>query len=57
MGANTGPESITSDQQIAALTAAVGEIDVNAAAILLDALERMSEMIMLSINYLLQDLP
>jgi hypothetical protein len=52
MGADTGPESITSDQQIGALTAAVGEIYVNAAAILLDPLEHMSEMITLSIDRL-----
>src|SRR5215510_1671684 len=42
IGADTGPESITSDQQIGALTAAIGEIDVNAAAVLLDTLEHMS---------------
>jgi hypothetical protein len=52
MGADTGPESITSDQQIGALTPAVGELDVNAAAILLDPLEHMSEMITLSIDRL-----
>ena len=52
MGANTRPKSITSDQQIGALTAAVGEIDVNAAVVLLDALEHISEMITLTINCL-----
>jgi len=52
MGAHTGAESITSDQQIGALTAAVGEIDVNAAAILLDAIEHMSEIITLPLDRL-----
>src|SRR5262249_42120629 len=52
IGADTGPESITPDRQIGALTAVIGEIDVNAAAVLLDTLEHMSEVIALTIDRL-----
>jgi hypothetical protein len=45
------------DQDIGVFSAAVGEMDGNATAILLDALERMPKMIALAINGLKEDLP
>jgi len=50
--ADAGPEPVTSNKQIGTLSAAVGEVDVNAAAVLLDAFEHISEMIRLTINRL-----
>jgi GAF domain-containing protein len=46
-------DEITPDKQIGTLAAAVGEIHVNFAAVLLDALEHMSKMVTLTIDRLL----
>ena len=51
-GSDIGPKSITSDKQICSFVTAVGEINVNAVAVLLYALEHVSVMIMLSVDRL-----
>jgi len=50
--ADARPKSITSDKQICSFVTAVGEINVNAVAVLLYALEHVSVMIMLSVDRL-----
>ena len=52
VSADAGPKPVTSDKQIGTFTATVGEIDVNAAAVLIDALKHIAEMITLTINRL-----
>jgi hypothetical protein len=56
LGAHARPKTVASDQEIGFFSAAVGEMDSNAAAILLDALERMPKMIALAIDRLEQGL-
>jgi hypothetical protein len=52
VGANARSEPIASNKQIGVLTAAISEIDVNATAVLLDALKHIAEMITLTVNRL-----
>jgi hypothetical protein len=52
LAANTRTKSIASNQQISAPAAAIGEMNVNTAAVLLDPFEHMSEMIALTIDRL-----
>ena len=57
LGTNARAEPVASDEQLGAFAATVGKMHAHGAAILLDAVEGMAEMIMLPIDCLQQHLP